>query len=206
MFYTVYKTTNLINGKYYFGVHRTEDPYDGYLGSGKIILKAVVKYGKQAFKKDVLFIYPYAEQAFSKEKELVSAFKIDPFCYNLRDGGAGEFKRPPTSEETRAKLRASHKGKTLPLTQRQKIGHSQEGRTVSEEIRQKIRKSLEGRKRPPEVGRKTAASLRARTKYIQRICPECGIQFTTRAAKTVARTFCSKSCSGKYARRRRGVR
>ena len=111
MLYTVYKTTNLVNGKYYFGVHRTEDPCDSYLGSGKVILKAIIKYGKQSFKKDVLFIYPTADQAFSKEKELVSAFKGDPSCYNIRDGGAGEFKRTPTSEETRAKLRAAGNGK-----------------------------------------------------------------------------------------------
>jgi len=33
MLYTVYKTQNLVNGKYYFGVHKTNNPYDGYLGS-----------------------------------------------------------------------------------------------------------------------------------------------------------------------------
>lgn len=34
-YYTIYKTTNLINGKIYIGKHQTKDPYDSYLGSGK---------------------------------------------------------------------------------------------------------------------------------------------------------------------------
>lgn len=37
--YTVYKVTNLINGKIYIGVHKTTEPHDNYLGSGKNILK-----------------------------------------------------------------------------------------------------------------------------------------------------------------------
>ena len=35
MYYFIYKTTNLINGKYYIGQHHTEDLNDGYLGSRK---------------------------------------------------------------------------------------------------------------------------------------------------------------------------
>lgn len=45
--YTVYKTTNIINGKYYIGVHKTTNPNDSYLGSGKAIKEAIKKYGKK---------------------------------------------------------------------------------------------------------------------------------------------------------------
>lgn len=41
-FYTIYKTVNLINSKYYIGKHETDDPYDRYLGSG-ILLQAAIK-------------------------------------------------------------------------------------------------------------------------------------------------------------------
>ena len=90
MKYTVYKTANLVNGKYYFGVHKTENPDDGYLGSGKYIKRAVAKYGVEKFRKDVLFVYPDPESAFAKEDELIQCFRgRDPLCKNLRKGGSG---------------------------------------------------------------------------------------------------------------------
>ena len=51
MFYTVYKTTNLVNNKIYIGVHKTSKPNDTYIGSGKILADAILKYGKENFVK-----------------------------------------------------------------------------------------------------------------------------------------------------------
>lgn len=53
-FYILYKTTNLINGKTYIGIHKTNNLEDGYLGSGFSLIKAVKKYGKNNFKREVL--------------------------------------------------------------------------------------------------------------------------------------------------------
>ncbi len=92
MLYTVYKTTNLANGKYYFGVHKTKDPNDSYLGSGKLIRRAVAKHGEHNFRKDVLFTYLDPESAFAKEDELIQCYRgLDPLCINLRKGGSGGF-------------------------------------------------------------------------------------------------------------------
>ena len=92
IFYTVYKTTNLVNGKYYFGVHKTENPDDDYLGSGTYIKRAVAKHGAQNFRKEVLFAYGDPEPAFAKEDELIQAHRgIDPLCKNLRKGGSSGF-------------------------------------------------------------------------------------------------------------------
>ena len=68
--YFVYKITNLINGKYYIGVHKGTK-YDGYLGSGKLIKKAISKYGVENFNKEILFEFNTKDEAYSKEKELV---------------------------------------------------------------------------------------------------------------------------------------
>lgn len=50
----VYITTNIINGKQYIGSHATNNINDGYIGSGRIFLKAVNKYGKQNFQREIL--------------------------------------------------------------------------------------------------------------------------------------------------------
>lgn len=88
--WTVYRTTHLESGKVYIGVHKTLDPNDRYLGSGKLLTRAIKKHGRQAFKKEVLFIYDNAEDAYSKEAELVhDAFVKRADSYNLMEGGAG---------------------------------------------------------------------------------------------------------------------
>ncbi len=103
MKYIVYKTTNLINGKIYVGVHRTNpDIFDGYIGCGvskkdrkkksKGFPKAVMKYGYENFKRETLFEYPDTKEghdlAYSKEAEIVNSdFIKRKDTYNLVKGG-----------------------------------------------------------------------------------------------------------------------
>ena len=70
MFYTVYKTTNLLNNKIYIGLHETEDLNDSYLGSGILLKQAIKKYGSNNFKKEILFVYDNKIEMINKEKEL----------------------------------------------------------------------------------------------------------------------------------------
>lgn len=92
MFYTVYKTTNLINGKFYVGKHQTQNLDDGYLGSGKHLKRAIVKHGIEHFEKEILFVFDNEAEMNAKEAELVT----EEFCnrddtYNLCPGGQGGF-------------------------------------------------------------------------------------------------------------------
>lgn len=88
MFFTVYKITNNINGKYYIGKHQTKDLNDGYMGSGKLLKRAFTKYGVENFTKEILHIFETENEMNIKEKELVI---ISEQTYNLNEGGSGGF-------------------------------------------------------------------------------------------------------------------
>jgi len=79
----------MINDRYYFGVHKTENIDDGYMGSGILISKAIKKYGKENFKKEVLCIFDECQEAYEKERELIIENYDDPLNYNLHMGGQG---------------------------------------------------------------------------------------------------------------------
>lgn len=90
--YIVYKTTNKVNNKFYIGVHKciSVENFDGYFGSGTLLKKAISKYGKESFVREVLHVYETYEEAYNKEKELVTIELIESdYCYNTRLGGVG---------------------------------------------------------------------------------------------------------------------
>ena len=88
--HTVYKTTCLITGNYYFGKHTTVNPDDDYLGSGIRLLNSVEKYGPENHKKEIIKICESEDEAFHFEKLYISANKGDE-CMNISDGGDGGF-------------------------------------------------------------------------------------------------------------------
>lgn len=86
--YTVYKITNKINGKIYIGYHATYDLNDGYMGSGKNIIKAIEKYGIQNFEKEILFVFDSKEEAEKMEASIVNEeFVKREDTYNIVTGG-----------------------------------------------------------------------------------------------------------------------
>ena len=88
MYYTIYKITNKTNGKYYIGKHQTKDLNDGYMGSGKLLRRAIEKHGIDNFTKEILHIFDNESDMNAKEKELVV---ISEDTYNLCPGGHGGF-------------------------------------------------------------------------------------------------------------------
>ena len=88
--FTVYKTTNILNNRYYIGVHITEDVNDDYLGSGDRIRHEVKKYGPENFVKEIIDIFDNPDDMFELEARLVNEDLIkDPLCLNLKKGGQG---------------------------------------------------------------------------------------------------------------------
>ena len=89
MYFIIYKTTNLINGKFYIGKHQTTNLYDEYVGSGKLLKRAIKKYGKENFYKEILEVYDTESKMNLAEKILVVIDR--EISYNLCDGGHGGF-------------------------------------------------------------------------------------------------------------------
>lgn len=88
VYHFVYKTTNLINQKIYIGKHSTKNLEDGYLGSGKYFFRAIKKYGKENFKREILKQFETSDEAFSYEAKLVTKdFVLREDNYNLKIGG-----------------------------------------------------------------------------------------------------------------------
>jgi hypothetical protein len=86
--FLVYKTTNLINGKIYVGVHACSCKDCKYMGSGPGILRAIKKYGKKNFKRDILFECYNEEEMLAKEADIVNEeFILNENNYNLTLGG-----------------------------------------------------------------------------------------------------------------------
>lgn len=83
-----YKIENLINGKFYYGIHSTNNLDDGYMGSGSRIKESVKKYGKENFSKTIVEFFKTRELASEYESEVVTEELIhDKDCYNIRCGG-----------------------------------------------------------------------------------------------------------------------
>lgn len=90
MFYTIYKITNILNGKTYIGKHQTKDLNDEYMGSGININRAIKKYGVENFYKEILFVFDNENEMNDKEAEIVNEeFVLREDTYNICVGGQG---------------------------------------------------------------------------------------------------------------------
>jgi hypothetical protein len=88
----IYKTTNLLNEEYYYGMHSTNNLEDGYIGSGTRLKRCIKKYGIENFKVDLLYFFSDRESLIQKEIEIVNEDILkDSKCLNLMKGGKGGF-------------------------------------------------------------------------------------------------------------------
>jgi hypothetical protein len=103
-YHFIYKTTNLLSGRYYIGMHSTDDLNDGYLGSGTYLKRSINKHGKENHSIEILEYLNSREELAAREREVVSLQEIaKKECMNLKVGGSGGFSRE-------ASLRGSQKG------------------------------------------------------------------------------------------------
>lgn len=89
-YHYIYKTTNTITGRYYYGMHSTDNLDDGYIGSGKRLWYSINKYGRENHEINIIEFYPNRNSLKTEERKLVNEDTIkDPMCMNIRIGGEG---------------------------------------------------------------------------------------------------------------------
>lgn len=164
----IYKTTNLVNGKIYIGRDKKNNPQ--YIGSGTYIRRAINKYGRNNFKKEIIEFC--GDVASLNEREI---FWINEFNsrdskvgYNIArggDGGVGNHganKGKKHKEETRQKMRDAAKlkdyNRAYSEERNKKISDSKIGVPRTEETKKKISDKLIGRKIPQDVVDRVAKS------------------------------------------------
>jgi len=134
----IYKITNLINGKYYYGKRSCKGLAvdDKYMGSGIGITKAITKYGIANFRKDIIEYCTDQNEAYKRESEILTEEIIkDPLCYNQKCGGIGGMKGHVYSDEYRKECSERFSGSNHPLY----------GKPRSEETKKKLREANLGK-------------------------------------------------------------
>ena len=90
-YHCIYKITRF-DGKFYIGMHSTDNIDDDYFGSGRYIKSSISKYGIDKHKKEILEILPSRKELKVREAEIVNnEMLLDNLCMNLKTGGEGGF-------------------------------------------------------------------------------------------------------------------
>lgn len=156
MEYFIYLTTNLITNEKYIGKHHGE-LNDSYLGSGIILQRAIKKYGKQNFKREILYISKDNEENNLKEVEFITKYNAieDRTFYNLAPGGDGGdiFHSLPLERQKEIKAAAKNRnsgekngmyGKHHSKETKEKLRQIDKSYTQTDEYRQNMSKLKSG--------------------------------------------------------------
>jgi group I intron endonuclease len=167
----IYITTNNTNGKQYVGSHNGEID-DRYLGSGKLLLRAIKLYGRHNFTRQIIQECDPIDNLILEERYIKQYSTIQPNGYNISPtGGHGlngklsektkEKLRKPKSESAKMNMSLGKRGIEFSDEHRKNISASKSGKNhpnwgkhVSEETKNRIRISNLGQKRTEEQKRK----------------------------------------------------
>jgi group I intron endonuclease len=162
----VYITTNLVNGKQYIGRDMYNDPK--YLGSGKLLNKAIKKYGRENFKKEILQECDTLNELKLAEDHWIKfhdAANNNNF-YNILDGSTGgdSLSNHPNLEIIKEKIRTART--------KQIINHSEETKKKIADAQRGDKAYWYGKTLPDISKAKISAALKGKSKKILE-CPHC---------------------------------
>jgi group I intron endonuclease len=159
----IYKTTNLINGKFYVGKDERNKP--DYYGSGINLNRAIKKYGKENFIKEVLEYCSTKEELIEREKYWIKETKAQKLGYNIADGGWGGN---TYDEETRQRISKQFRGRKVKpettekakRTREEKKKQNPDAYKMSEEQKQILSKTHKGKVHPEEWKRNHSEKMK----------------------------------------------
>ena len=115
----IYKTTCLVNGKIYIGQHvlYNDDRDNKYIGSGVIFLKALKKYGKENFKREILRYCNSQKELNVWEYVYIKKYNAQnpEIGYNIAGGDvSSSVGNPAKTDVVKEKIRKALSGKGNP--------------------------------------------------------------------------------------------
>lgn len=143
----IYITTNLVNGMRYLGQKSfNQKDWKTYLGSGMAFKKALNKYGRENFQKNIIYICYSEEELNQTEYELSVYLDVveSKDWYNLVFGG-GTSRGWHPSEETRRKQSESAIKRFQSEEARKQASESHQGYYPSEDTRKKMSEAQKGK-------------------------------------------------------------
>ena len=144
----VYITTNLINTKKYIGKDINNNP--NYLGSGTYIKKAIKKYGKKNFKKEILEYCSSKDELWQKEEWWLNFHDVEnnSLFYNKTNKAFGNSGQTIEGKE---KISKARKGWKPTDEMKKKMSEGKKGHKMyTDEWRTKISNSLKGKHKSEE--------------------------------------------------------
>lgn len=91
-YHYIYKITR-DDGRFYIGLHSTDDLEDDYFGSGTKIKRSIKKHGIGKHSKEILEFLPSRKELKFREREIITEdMRADINCMNIAPGGGGGFK------------------------------------------------------------------------------------------------------------------
>tara|TARA_R110000737_G_scaffold210872_1_gene228464 strand:+ start:6509 stop:7141 length:633 start_codon:yes stop_codon:yes gene_type:complete len=161
--YYFYKTTNLLNGKFYYGSGTKEN----YLGSGIAINRAIKKYGKENFHIGKLRFFRTRQEAYDFEDRFLKLFDIKSIneSYNMKNNGKGYGSYTHTKESKQkmsaiAKVNSIGKGNSM---------YGKKHKQSSKELMSKKKKDIYNGENNPNFGKRGNESLIAKIYSIEGI-------------------------------------
>lgn len=152
MFGYVYITTNLVNGKKYIGKRSLPEFDIHYLGSGKLLKRAIRKYGKDNFKCEVIKWCETEEELNASERYYIKKYNAQKsnMFYNISEGGDwGNVTNGMTEKEYEEwKAKISPFGRHHSEETKRKMSQARIGIKFSEATLQKMRENNAGKNNP----------------------------------------------------------